>query len=124
MPDKHASVLDFLHDAAPSVSAELRPPKSGLGSAAGMDSWIDMQQTARRLTRAGALIFLTDNAVGDAEEENLNHLAANLAGDIAPSVLVPFLTTKHSLDYCLTYASRAAALGVEAKRLPPFDASP
>jgi hypothetical protein len=79
-----------------------------------MDSWIDMYHSIRRLARSDTIIFLTDNAVGQAEEENLNHLTSNLAGDVDPSRLVPFLTCKHALEYCMLYATRAASYGFEA----------
>lgn len=79
-----------------------------------MDTWIDMYHSLRRLAGGGTVVFLTDNAVGKAEEENLQHLASNLAGDVDPARLVPILTCKHALDYCLTYAARAAAYGLEA----------
>ncbi len=79
-----------------------------------MDIWIDMYHSIRRLTRGDTLVFLTDNAVGDAEEENLQHLTTNLAGEVSPAKLVPFLTSKHSLDYCLMYATRAASHGFQA----------
>ncbi len=79
-----------------------------------MELWIDMYHSIQRLTRHDTIIFLTDNAVGLSEEENLAHLTANLAGDVDPSRIVPFLTSKHSLEYCLMYAARAASKGFEA----------
>lgn len=79
-----------------------------------MDRWIDMQVEARRFAARDAVMLLTDNAVGAAEEENLRHLASNLAADVPPSRVLPFLTCKHSLEYCLLYAARAASHGYEA----------
>ncbi|MDH3496941.1 MAG: hypothetical protein OER21_09270 [Gemmatimonadota bacterium] len=79
-----------------------------------MDTWIDMAHEVRRIARHDTVLFLTDNAVGAAEEENLRHLAANLAGEIRPEQVVPFLTSKHSLEYCVLYAARAAAQGYRA----------
>lgn len=79
-----------------------------------MDTWIDMYHSIRRLARQDTIIFLTDNAVGKAEEENLHHLTTNLAQDANPSKVVPFLTCKHALDYCLMYVTRAASHGFEA----------
>jgi len=64
--------------------------------------------------RWDTVLFLTDNAVGAAEEENLRHLAANLAEEANPDRVVPFLTSKHPLDYCLLYAARAVARGYQA----------
>jgi hypothetical protein len=79
-----------------------------------MDTWIDMAHEVRRLARHDTVLFLTDNAVGAAEEENLRHLATNLAEEISPERVVPFLTSKHALDYCLLYAARAASHGYQA----------
>jgi hypothetical protein len=79
-----------------------------------MEVWIDMYHSIQRLARRDTVIFLTDNAVGLSEEENLAHLTANLAGDLDPRRIVPFLTSKHSIEYCLMHASRAASRGFEA----------
>ncbi len=79
-----------------------------------VDAWIDMYHSIRRLARQDTLIFLTDNAVGRSEEENLAHLTANLAGELPAARLVPFLTCKHSLEYIQLYAARAASHGFEA----------
>jgi hypothetical protein len=79
-----------------------------------MEVWIDMYHSIQRLARQDTVIFLTDNAVGQSEEENLAHLTANLAGDVDPSRIVPFLTSKHSIQYCLMHAARAASHGFEA----------
>jgi hypothetical protein len=108
------SVLQRLRETRPLAAVELRPPRTGLSSADTMELWIDMYHSIQRLTRHETIIFLTDNAVGLSEEENLAHLTANLAGDVNPSRIVPFLTSKHSIEYCLMYASRAASHGFEA----------
>jgi hypothetical protein len=79
-----------------------------------MEVWIDMYHSIQRLSRRDTVMFLTDNAVGLKEEENLAHLTANLAGDVNPRQIVPFLTSKHSIEYCLMHASRAASHGFEA----------
>jgi hypothetical protein len=79
-----------------------------------MELWIDMYHSIQRLIRHDTIIFLTDNAVGLSEEENLGHLTANLAEDVDTSRIVPFLTSKHSIEYCLMHASRAASHGFEA----------
>jgi hypothetical protein len=73
----------------------------------GMDAWIDMYHSVRSLTRQDVRVFLTDSAVGTQEENNLRHLVANLGMDVARERVIPFLTSKHSLDYCLTYADQA-----------------
>jgi hypothetical protein len=108
------NALERLRQPTPLVAVELRPPRAGLSRREGMDTWIDMYHSLRRLTRGDTLVFLTDNAVGEAEEENLQHLTTNLADEVHPAKLVPFLTSKHSLDYCLMYATRAASHGFEA----------
>ena len=113
-PAPARSVLQRLREDRPLATVELRPPRTGLSSADTMELWIDMYHSIQRLTRHDTVIFLTDNAVGLSEEENLAHLTANLAGDVDPVRIVPFLTSKHSLDYCLMYASRAASNGFEA----------
>ena len=79
-----------------------------------MEVWIDMYHSIQRLARRDTIIFLTDNAVGLSEEENLGHLTANLAGDVDPGRIVPFLTSKHSVEYCLMHAARTASHGFEA----------
>ncbi len=109
-----AALLEALAAPDPLIAVELRPPRSGLGTEAGMDAWIDLAHAVRRLTRDGRFVLLTDDAVGEAEEENLGHLEANLAEGADARRLLPFLTCKHTLDYCLLYAERAASLGLEA----------
>ena len=101
--------------AGPSVfAAELRPPRAELAAAEGMDAWIDTYHGVRRLTRQGTFVFLTDSAVGAAEEDNLRHLVTNLGLDVPRERIVPFLTTKHPIEYCLSYADRAHQNGFPA----------
>jgi hypothetical protein len=109
-----STVLQRLREDRPLAAVELRPPRTGLSTAESMEVWIDMYHSIQRLARRDTLIFLTDNAVGLSEEENLAHLTANLAGDVDPRRIVPFLTSKHSIEYCLMHASRAASRGFEA----------
>lgn len=108
------SLLDALSTDAHVVAVELRPPRAALGRSAGMDAWIDTYHAVRMLARRGTYVFLTDNAVGAQEEDNLRHLVANLNRDVPRSQIVPFLTAKHSLEYCLSYADRAAGAGFPA----------
>jgi hypothetical protein len=101
--------------AGPSVfGAELRPPRAELAQREGMDAWIDTYHAVRRLTRQGTFVFLTDSAVGAEEEDNLRHLVTNLGPDVPRQRVVPFLTSKHSLEYCLSYAERARQHGFPA----------
>lgn len=96
------------------AAVELRPPRTGLSHAETVEVWIDMYHSIQRLARRDTIIFLTDNAVGLSEEENLAHLTSNLAGDVNPARIVPFLTSKHSIEYCLMHATRTASHGFEA----------
>lgn len=50
--------------------------------------------------------MVTDSAVGAQEENNLRHLVNNLGPDVPRPRVVPFLTTKHSLDFCMAYADQ------------------
>jgi hypothetical protein len=107
-------LLTALRSGDPVIAAELRPPRAELATSEGMDAWIDTYHAVRRLTRQGTFVFLTDSAVGAAEEDNLRHLVTNLGGDVPRSRIVPFLTTKHPLEYCLSYAERARQSGFPA----------
>jgi len=88
-------------------AAELRPPRAELLGHEGMDAWIDTYHAVRRLTREGTPVFLTDSAVGTPEEDNIRHLVTNMGPDAPRGRVVPFLTSKHPLEYCLSYADRA-----------------
>jgi 5,10-methylenetetrahydrofolate reductase len=101
------SLADLLASHPSVVAAELRPPRAELAAAEGMDAWIDTYHAVRGLTRHGVPVFLTDSAVGLQEEDNLRHLIANLGTDVPRDLVVPFLTSKHTLEYCLSYAERA-----------------
>jgi 5,10-methylenetetrahydrofolate reductase len=114
MPDSGRAFLHQLLEDLDVLTIELRPPKANLLGPDSMDAWIDTYHGVRRLVRRGRFLFLTDNAVGSAEEENLAHLGANLAEEVPPTSIIPFLTCKHSLDYCLMYAERAWAQGFRA----------
>jgi 5,10-methylenetetrahydrofolate reductase len=109
-----STLLASLSGADPVIAAELRPPRAELEAAASMDAWIDTYHSVRSLTRDGTYVFLTDSAVGLREEDNLRHLAINLGSDVPRSSVIPFLTCKHSLEYCLSYADRAHQLGFDA----------
>ncbi|HWK08894.1 MAG TPA: hypothetical protein VNR64_02500 [Vicinamibacterales bacterium] len=109
-----SALLDALRGADRVIAAELRPPRAELAAAASMDAWIDTYHGVRALTRGGTFVFLTDSAVGLREEDNLRHLVTNLGTDVPRSHVVPFLTCKHTLDYCLAYADRARQHGFES----------
>jgi 5,10-methylenetetrahydrofolate reductase len=107
-------LLSALQSGSPVIAAELRPPRAELATHEGMDAWIDTYHAVQRLTRAGTFVFLTDSAVGAPEEDNLRHLVLNLGRDVPRERIVPFLTSKHSLEYCLSYAERARQNGFPA----------
>lgn len=114
IPTSGSLLGETLRKPGPLVTLELRPPRSDLDQGAGMSAWIDLHHTLRRLTRDGLFVFLTDNAVGSAEEENLAHVGANVGDDVDRRRIVPILTTKHELDYCMMFASRAISQGYDA----------
>ena len=118
-----ATLVDRLRRPGPLITVELRPPRSGLSAAEGMDSWIDLNHSVRNLALKDIFVFLTDDAVGSREEENLGHLAANVGSDVPFSRLVPFLTCKHTIEHCLIYADRAHSLGFEALTVVGGDTS-
>ena len=95
------SIADALALSSPVIAAEVRPPRAELALREGMDALIDTYHAVRSLTRRGVYVFLTDSAVGLQEEDNLRHLVANLGGDVPRERVVPFLTSKHRLEYCL-----------------------
>lgn len=106
-------LLDTLKQPGPLVSVELRPPRSGLGAESGMSAWIDLHHALGRFTRDEVFVFLTDNAVGAAEEENLAHVGGNVGDTVDLRRIVPILTCKHTLTYCETFATRAHSDGFD-----------
>jgi 5,10-methylenetetrahydrofolate reductase len=107
-------LLAALRSGSSVIAAELRPPRAELAAYEGIDAWIDIYHAVRRLTRQGTFVFLTDSAVGTQEEDNLRHLVTNLGHDVPHERIVPFLTAKHSIEYCLSYAERAHQNGFPA----------
>ena len=101
------SLAAALNSGGTVIAAELRPPRAELGSREGMDAWIDMYHAVRSLARRDVRVFLTDSAVGTQEENNLRHLVTNLGRDVARDHVIPFLTSKHSIEFCLSYAEQA-----------------
>ena len=107
-----SSYLSLLRRESTSVMAvELRPPRAELESAEGMDAWIDTYHAIRSLTRHDVRVMLTDSAVGAQEENNLRHLVNNLGDTVGRHQIIPFLTAKHSLEFCLAYADQTAQSG-------------
>jgi hypothetical protein len=108
------SFLEKLRAGGGVIAAELRPPRAELDAPAGMDAWIDTYHAVRTLTRQDVGVFLTDSAVGTQEENNLRHLVTNLGRDVPRDRVVPFLTSKHSLQFCVSYAEQAWQQGFPA----------
>ena len=106
------SYLSLLRRESSSVIAvELRPPRAELAASEGMDAWIDTYHAIKSLTRLDVRVMVTDNAVGAQEENNLRHLVANLGDAVDRHRIIPFLTTKHSLEFCLAYADQTVHNG-------------
>ena len=104
---RDGALVHALRDEGPVLSVELRPPRAELDARAGMDAWIDTYHAVHGLVRTRTFVFLTDSAVGANEEHNLRHLVINLGQDVPRDFVVPFLTAKHPLPFCLRYAERA-----------------
>ena len=111
---RRALILEALARPGPLVTVELRPPRTDVDSSGSMAAWIDLHHSLGRLTKDELFVFLTDNAVGAAEEESLAHVGANVADSVDLRRIVPILTTKHTLQYCETFAARAASDGFDA----------
>jgi len=109
--DRSSLLLTALRGEETVVAAELRPPRAELDAAGGMNAWIDTYHAVRGLSRQGTFVFITDSAVGSREEDNLRHLVTNLGDDAPRDRVVPFLTCKHPLEHCLSYAERAEQHG-------------
>lgn len=115
--------LGALKGSRPVRAVELRPPAAGLAQGSSVDAWIDLNQAVRSLLREDRFVLFTDDAVGAREEESLQHLTSNLGADTDLSHVVPFLTCKHTLDYCLLFARRAASRGLAAITVTGGDVS-
>ena len=107
-----SSYLSLLQrESRSAIAVELRPPRAELEAAEGMDAWIDTYHAIRSLTRSDVRVMVTDSAVGAQEENNLRHLVTNLGDAVGRHQVIPFLTTKHSLQFCLAYADQAVHNG-------------
>jgi 5,10-methylenetetrahydrofolate reductase len=93
------------------LNVEMCPPRVDLPLQQSVDAWIDSNRLMRRMTSLGRFVFMTDGAIGRREEPNLRHVTINLGHDADRSRIVPILTTKHSLEYCLEFAQRSYTLG-------------
>ncbi len=104
--------LQALEAPGPLRAAELRPPPADLEGEASVDAWIDLNRGVRRLLADDRFVLFTDDAVGDREEESLRVLTTSLGPQADLSRVVPFLTCKHSLEYCHLFARRVRAHGL------------
>jgi len=93
------------------LNVEMCPPRMDLPLEQSVDAWIDSSRLIRKITSLGRFVFLTDGAIGRREEPNLRHVTINLGAEGDRSNIVPILTTKHSLEYCLEFAQRSYTLG-------------
>jgi hypothetical protein len=93
------------------LNVEMCPPRMDLPLEASVDAWIDSNHLMRRIASLGRFVFMTDGAIGRREEPNLRHVTINLGKEAERSRIIPILTTKHSLEYCLEFAQRAYLLG-------------
>src|SRR5689334_2485590 len=93
------------------LNVEMCPPRMDLPLEQSVDAWIDSNRLMRKMTSLGRFVFMTDGAIGKREEPNLRHVTLNLGPQTDRAQIVPILTTKHSLEYCLEFAERAFSLG-------------
>jgi 5,10-methylenetetrahydrofolate reductase len=93
------------------INVEMCPPRMDLPMEQSVEAWIDSNHLMRKITALKRYVFMTDGAIGRREEPNLRHVTINLGVDADRSRIVPILTTKHSLEYCLQFAERSYALG-------------
>ena len=106
------SLLKALHGSQKFLlNVEMCPPRMDLPLEQSVDAWIDSSRLIRKITSLGRFVFLTDGAIGRREEPNLRHVTINLGAEADRSHIIPILTTKHSLDYCLEFAQRSYTLG-------------
>src|SRR6059036_697790 len=106
------SLLNALRDPKQfSLHVEMCPPRMDLPLEQSMEAWIDSNYLMRKVTSLGRFVFMTDGAIGRREEPNLRHVTINLGSEAERSRIIPILTTKHSLQYCLEFAKRSYLLG-------------
>ena len=106
------SLLKALNDPKqPLLNIEWCPPQMDLSLDQSLDAWIDSNHFIRKVTSLQRFVFMTDGSTGRREEQNLRHVIINLGAEADHSLIVPILTAKHPLDYCLDFAEKAYALG-------------
>src|SRR5919201_2199259 len=106
------SILEALNDPKKFLlHVEMCPPRTDLPLEHSVEAWIDSNRLMRKVASLGRFVFLTDGAIGRREEPNLRHVTINVGDNADRSRIVPILTTKHSLEYCLEFAQRSYTLG-------------
>ncbi len=93
------------------LNVEMCPPRMDLPLEQSIEAWIDSNYLMRKVTSLGRFVFMTDGAIGRREEPNLRHVTINLGSEAERARIIPILTTKHSLEYCLEFAKRSYLLG-------------
>ena len=106
------SLLKALTDSKNSlINVEMCPPRMDLPLEQSVEAWIDSNRLMRKISSLSRFVFMTDGAIGRREEPNLRHVTINLGPEADRSRIIPILTTKHSLEYCLEFAERSYTLG-------------
>ena len=108
------SLLDQLSSKHLLLNVEFCPPRIDLPLEESVDAWIDSNRLIRKITSLERFVFMTDGAIGKREEPNLRHVTLNLGPETDRARIVPILTTKHSLEYCLEFAERSFELGFKS----------
>jgi 5,10-methylenetetrahydrofolate reductase len=96
------------------ATIELRPPGKDIVESSDINRLATINHSMQDLVTNDVFVFLTDQAVGLSEEESLSYLEANMGSEIPISRFIPFLTCKHTLEYCLNFADRAHSLGCKS----------
>jgi len=105
------SLLEALRTENCLINVEMCPPRMDLPMEESVEAWIDSNHLMRKITALRRYVFMTDGAIGRREEPNLRHVTINLGPEADRSRIVPILTTKHTLEYCLEFAERSYGLG-------------
>src|ERR1043166_9720414 len=93
------------------IHVEMCPPRMDLPMEQSVEALIESNHLMRKITALRRFVFMTDGAIGRREEPNLRHVTINLGPGADRSRIIPILTTKHSLEYCLEFAKRSYLLG-------------
>ena len=106
------SLLRSASDARPCVTVELRPPRAELESAEGIDAWIDTYHAIRSLARQHiARHDHRQRRRRAGREQPAASRRQSRRAEWRSAHVVPFLTCKHSLEFCLGYADQATHHG-------------